>query len=74
MVYFQDFARKVDNPTLCFAACDGLHHTYPCAELQDEVRNSNAVYGVMQKNVVCISTATILISLPQGSHVVTPHG
>lgn len=70
-VYFQYFARRLDNPTLCFAACDSLHHTYLWVELQDQVRSSNVVYDVIQKNVVCISTATILISLPESSHVVS---
>lgn len=49
-------------------------HTYLWVELQDQFRSSNVVYDVIQKNVVCISTAMILISLPESSHVVTPHG
>lgn len=72
--YFQYFARRVDNPTLCFAACDSLPHTYLWVELQVQVRSWNTVYGVMQKNVVCICTATILIYLPESSHVVTLRG
>lgn len=37
--YFQYFARRVDNPTLCFAARDSVPHHYLWVELQDQVRS-----------------------------------